>query len=123
MSLSNPWESPKSPSDDRLLPRRWWRKPLAVWWLGYSLQLCLFAVFLLSMKTRFEIARFRHADLLFVLFNSGIVACGLLSIIAIFRLMTHRTIAARIGFAAGSVLLFGTTWFLFWMRVLSIVFS
>lgn len=121
--FSNPYKPSIASSVDQPPSQRFRKTPLAVWWIGYALQFALFAGFIESWNSGRVFFNSRSDDLKLLLFGCPIVICGLISVLAILLMMKHLTTASRIWLAIGSMVLFGVTWFGFWIYLLSNLYS
>ena len=120
--LSNPYESPSQTdgkSRSRLLSAD---NPKYLWLFGYLSQIVLFALFIAAMLADFSITELESRDVVFVIFNCLVAVFALTSTFAIL-IMTSRTIGMRVTLVIGSLLLFGATYFVFWIIVVGIAFS
>ena len=120
--LSNPYESPSQTdgkSRSRLLSAD---NPKYLWLFGYLSQIVLFALFIAAMLADFSITELESRDVVFVIFNCLVAVFALTSTFAIL-IMMNRTIGMRVTLVIGSLLLFGATYFVFWIIVVGIAFS
>ena len=120
--MSNPYESPSQTdgkSRSRLLSAD---NPKYLWLFGYLSQIVLFALFIAAMLADFSITELESRDVVFVIFNCLVAVFALTSTFAIL-IMTNRTIGMRVTLVIGSLLLFGATYFVFWIIVVGIAFS
>ena len=120
--MSNPYESPSQTdgkSRSRLLSAD---NPKYLWLFGYLSQIVLFALFIAAMLADFSITELESRDVVFVIFNCLVAVFALTSTFAIL-IMMNRTIGMRVTLVIGSLLLFGATYFVFWIIVVGIAFS
>ena len=121
--MLDPYKAPVTSSDNEPLSQRFRKLPIAVWWIGYALQFALFAGLMESLYSDRVFFNSRSDDLKLQLFGCAIFLCGLISVLAILLMMKNLTAASRFWLATGSVVLFGATWFGFWICVLIKVYS
>jgi hypothetical protein len=62
-------------------------------------------------------------DLKLLVFSCPIIACGLISILAILQMIKNLKVATRMMLAIGAKVLFGVTWFGFGIYLLSVLYS
>ena len=74
------------------------------------------------MLADFSITELESRDVVFVIFNCLVAVFALTSTFAIL-IMMNRTIGMRVTLVIGSLLLFGATYFVFWIIVVGIAFS
>jgi hypothetical protein len=121
--MLEPYKAPLASSADQPLSQRFRKLPIAVWLIGYALQFALFAGLIESMNSNRVFFNSRSDDLKLQLFGCAIVLCGLISVLAILLMMKNLTSESRFWLATGSIVLFGVTWFGFWICVLIKAYS
>ncbi len=119
----DPYQPPNDSTASRPLANRFRFAPLAVWSFGYALQFALFAAFIESWNSDRVFFSSSSDDLKLLLFGCPIIACGLISTVAISFMNKRWTVAARSWGAIGSMLLFGATWFGFGLFLLANLYS
>lgn len=89
-----------------------------LWWLGYAFQFALFAGFMESWLSDRVFFNSRSDDLKLQLFGLPMIGCAAMSILVVLFMVKHWTIAKRIWIALATLVLFGVTWFGFWIYIL-----
>ena len=121
--MQDPYKAPVTSSDNQTLSQRFLKLPIAVWSIGYALQFALFAGLMESLYSNRVFFNSSSDDLKLQLFGCAVVLCGLISVLAILLMMKNLTAASRFWLAMGSIVLFGVTWFGFWICVLIKAYS
>ena len=99
------------------------RAAVTLWCIGFVVHLALLATLLLNLKTDYAISNMEPRDIVWFLFHSAIVLCFFLSMFAIARCQHQRGTGYRVGLAAGSLALFGATYFAVLLWCVSIAFG